>query len=249
MEKKVLLDEMIEKYRVLVSERYEFDSLEAKFILDESVTPELINKVKLYFLDYIYPSKDQREILNDAFDDLDKHIKNPGQLLKLLGDAPGIIFNFGWQFPKALKAGFQALKSFKAASRFEKELVAIAKKKKVKLPISDELFEEILADLPQDELRDFISEMEDLLSALTDSKLLKKTTAILTELIKKMNEQKDFFSDEEINALKIGIDILDNGYNLFDNMSEAEKREMIELIIKAENDFLEDLDEKYHQNR
>ena len=91
--------------------------------------------------------------------------------------------------------------------------------------------------------------MEDLLSALTDSKLLKKTTAILTELIKKMNEQKDFFSDEEINALKIGIDILDNGYNLFDNMSEAEKREMIELIIKAENDSLEDLDEKYHQNR
>ena len=248
MKKKVLLDEMIEKYRLLVSQRYEFDSLEAKFILDESVTPELIDKVKAYFLDYIYPPKDQREILKDAFDDLDKHIKNPGQLLKLLGDAPGIIFNFGWQFPKALKAGVRALKSFKAASRFENELVAIAKKKKVKLPISDELFEEILADLPQDELRDFIDEMEDLLSALTDSKLLRKTTAILTELVQKMNEQKDFFSKEEINALKIGIDILDNGYHLFDNMSEAEKREMIVLIIKAENDFLEELENKYHRN-
>ena len=69
MEKKILLDEMIEKYRVLVSERYEFDSLEAKFILDESVTPELTDKVKSYFLNYIYPSKDQREILNKAFDD------------------------------------------------------------------------------------------------------------------------------------------------------------------------------------
>ncbi|MBL6876120.1 MAG: hypothetical protein ISR01_04930, partial [Chitinophagales bacterium] len=70
----------------------------------------------------------------------------------------------------------------------------------------------------------------------------------LTELVEKMNEQKDFFSKEEINALEIGIDILNNGYHLFDNMSGAEKREMIVLIIKAENDFLEELEKKYHQN-
>lgn len=246
MKKKALLDEMIEKYRILVAERYDFSSLEDKFILDESVTPELTNKVKAYFLNYIYPSKEQREILNMAFEDLDKHIKNPAHLLKLLGDAPGIILKFGWQFPKALRAGFQTLKSFRAASKFEKDLVRLAEKNQVTLPISMEEFEEIIADLPQDELREFIDEMEDLLTSLTDSKLLKKTTEILNELIAKMEDQKDFYSKEEIDAMKIGVDILDNGYHLFDNMSSAEKREMIILIMKAENHFIDELNAKYH---
>lgn len=246
MDKKEVLDEMIEKYRELVSLRYDFDSLEEKFILDECVTRELTEKVKAYFLNYIYPSKEDREVLNKAFDDLDHHIKNPGHILKLLGDAPGIMLKFGWQFPKALKAGFQTLKSFKAASRFEKDLVHLAKKKKAKPPISDAKFEEIIADLPEGDLREFIDDMEDLLTSLTDSKLLKRTTEILKELKSKMKKESDFYSDEEIEALQIGIDILENGYLLFDNMSENEKSEMIQLIMQAENHFIDELHEKYH---
>jgi hypothetical protein len=246
MKKEDLLNELIENYRELVAERYEFKSLQSKFILDESVTQELTDKVKTYFLNYIYPSKDQREILNKAFQDLDKHMKNPSHLLKLVGDAPVIIFKFGWQFPKAIRAGMQTLKSFKAATKFEKDLLKIARKKGAKSPIGAKLFEEIIADLPQDELRDFIDEFEDLLTSLTDSNLLKKTTEILKELVSNMKDQDKFYSSEEVAAMRIGIDILENGYHLFDNMSAAEKEEMIELIMKAEHHFIQELDEKYH---
>jgi hypothetical protein len=247
MEKYKLRHELIDNYRKLVAERYDFNSLQAKFVLDESVTPELTEKVKAYFLNYIYPSNDQREILNRAFENLDKHIKNPVHLLRLLGDAPGIIIKFGWQFPKAIKAGMQTLKSFKSASKFEKDLVKIAKKRKASIPIAMQKFEEIIADLPQDELRNFIEEFEDLLTSLTDSKLLKRTTEILNELVAKMENQHEFYSKEEVSAMKIGIDILENGYQLFDNMSSAEKEEMIALIMKAENYFIDELEEKYHR--
>jgi hypothetical protein len=245
MKKHALQHELIDTYRKLVAERYDFRSLQAKFVLDESITPELTEKVKEYFLNYIYPSQDQREILNRAFEDLDRHFKNPSHLLKLLGDAPGIIFKFGWQFPKAIKAGLQTLKSFKSASKFEKDLIKIAKKKKVSIPINAQQFEAIIADLPQDELREFIGEFEALLSSLTDSKLLKRTTEILKELLAKMEEQIEFYSKEEVAAMHIGIDILENGYHLFDNMSSAEKEEMIDLIMKAENQFIDELEEKY----
>ena len=245
MKKQELLNELIENYRDLVQERYDFDSLESKFILDESVTPELTDKVRSYFLNYIYPSKDQREILNKAFDDLDKHIKNPSHILKLIGDAPGIILKFGWHFPKAIKAGMQVLKSFNSAAKFEKDLVKIAKKKKVQSPISAIEFEEIIADLSREELIDFIEQFEDLLTNLTDSKLLYKTCEILNQLVVKMKEDPKFYSEEEVEAMEIGIDILDNGYKLFDNMSSAEKREMIDLIIKAETHFIDELEEKY----
>lgn len=245
MKKEELLNELIENYRFLISERYDFKKLESQFILDESVTKELTDKVRNYFLEYVYPTPSQRELLNKAFNDLDKHIKNPSYLLKLVGDAPAIIMKFGWQFPKAIKAGFQILKSFNKATKLENDLVKIAKKLKVESPITQDDFELIIANLAEDELRAFITEFEDLLNSLTDSKLLRKTTDILNELVVKMEEDKKYYSKEETDAIRIGIDILENGYQLFDNMSNAEKREMITLIIKAENQFIIDLNEKY----
>lgn len=246
MKNKALLDELIMRYRDLVAIRYDFENLQENFVLDESVSRELVDRVKSYFLEYVYPTPDEREILNKAFNDLDRHIKNPSHLLKLIGDAPGVLLKFGWHFPKALKAGFQILKSFKAASSLEKDLLSISLKKKVKLPLSAKDFEEIIADLPQDELKEFIEDFEHLLSALTDTKLLKKTSEILHELINRMKVESSFYSEEEVEAMQIGLDILENGYLLFDKMSDAEKREMIDLIIKAETKFLEDLAEKYN---
>jgi len=246
MKKDTLFNEIIDNYRILVAKRYDFKTLESQFILDESVTEELTNKVKAYFLDYIYPSAQQREIIDTAFENLDKHIKNPSHLLKLIGDAPGIIIKFGWQFPKALKAGFQVLKSYKKASKFENELIEIADDLDIESPISFDDFELIVANLDKDDLKDFVADFEDLLSSLTDSKLLKKTTDILNELVIKMENQPKFYSKKETDAIKIGIEILENGYLLFDNMSNAEKREMITLIMNAENLFIEELDEKYH---
>ncbi len=245
MTKQDLLDELIENYRTLVAQRYDYQALQEKFILDESVTEELTLKVKSYFLNYIYPTKSQREILNNAFQDLDKHIKNPQHILSLIGDAPGIIFKFGWQFPKAIKAGFQVLKSFRTATKFEKDLVTIAERKKVESPIDLNTFESIIADLSKEELEEFIEEFEELLTSLTDSSLLKKTTEILQDLVLKMKEQTHIYSVKEVAAMGIGIDILEQGYHLFDNMSSAEKREMIELIMKAERHFIEELQEKY----
>ena len=246
MKNKALLDELIVRYRDLVALRYDFDNLQANFVLDESVNKDLVDRVKAYFLEYVYPTPAEREILNKAFNDLDRHIKNPSHLLKLIGDAPAVLLKFGWHFPKALKAGFQILKSFKAASNLEKDLLEISLKKEVKLPLSAKVFEEIIAALPQDELKEFIEDFENLLSALTDTKLLKKTSEILQELIYRMKEESSFYSEEEVEAMQIGLDILQNGYLLFAQMSDAEKREMIDLIIKAESKFLEDLAFKYN---
>lgn len=243
--KEALINELIDKYRDLVSDRYEFEKLESQFVLDESVTKELTDQVKAYFLDYIYPSPEQRRILNKAFDDLDRHIKNPSHLLKLIGDAPAIFLKFGWQFPKALKAGFQSLKSFRKASKFEGDLLRIAEDLKIKSPISYNDFELIMANLSEDELREFIDDFEGLFNSLTDIKLLEKTTKILKELVVKMETENKFFSKEEIAAIKIGIGILENGYHLFDNMSDAEKKEMVSLIMKAEHQFVIDLRKKY----
>lgn len=248
MTKNHLIDELILRYRDLVEARYQFDNLEEAFILDESITKELVDKVRAYFLNYVYPTPAQRKVLNQAFEDLDKHIKNPSHLLKLLGDAPGIVLKFGWQFPKAIKTGFHVLKSFKSASKFESELLQIAEEMQLVVPISSETFEEIISKLSKDELQEFINDFEFLLSSLMDSDLLKKTTDILKTLVLQMKKTPNFYSQEEIAAMNIGIDILENGYHLFDNMSNAEKREMIELIIKAESKFLEEIVSNYHSS-
>ena len=103
-----------------------------------------------------------------------------------------------------------------------------------------------MTNLSEDELREFIDDFEGLFNSLTDIKLLEKTTKILKELVVKMETENKFFSKEEIAAIKIGIGILENGYHLFDNMSDAEKKEMVSLIMKAEHQFVIDLRKKYN---
>ncbi|MCB0538292.1 MAG: hypothetical protein KDE33_12285 [Bacteroidetes bacterium] len=240
MDKK-LLDNIIDNYRQMVNNRYEYDYLKNNYELDSSITKELTDEVKLYFLNYVYPDADQRDMLNKAFSDLDKHIKNPLHILKLVGDASGLILKFGFQFPKALKAGLQTLNSFKTARELETELSKNAEKLKLKYPIEIKDVEHLISKIEPKKLENFIDSFDDLLSSLTDTKLLKKTIEIMDALTAKMKLQKDFFSPDEIKAIDLGKNILEAGYSIFKNLDENQKKIMIELILTNERNFISNL--------
>lgn len=225
----------------MVNDRYEYKYLKKNYQLDESITKELTDEVRLYFLNYVYPDASQREMLNKAFTDLDKHIKNPLHILKLVGDASGLILKFGFQFPKALKAGLQTLNSFKTARELETELSKNAENLKLKYPISQEDVKLLISKIQQKKLEKFIDSFQDLLNSLTDTKLLKKTIEIMDLLIEKMKLQKGFFSADEIKAIDLGKNILEAGYSIFKNLSEKQKKLMIELILNNERNFIKSL--------
>lgn len=232
---------LIEAHRQLIAERYVFDNLSKIHDLPPEVTIEKVKAVRAYFLGYIYPEYDKRQKINAAFDNLDKHFKNPSHLLNLIGNGAAMAFKFGFQFPQALKAGLNSLESFKAAQDFEKALLKAAVDENLSAPFSTKKYETLFAKLPKKQLESFIDSFDDLLQSLTNTKLLKKTVAIIKDLIINMKSKPEIYDKQDIDGITIGVAILENGYHLFKDMSEREKNIMTQIIIDTEKYYLEEI--------
>lgn len=240
-----LSDNLIEIYRQLVGERYQYEAFQTITELDESITRERVEQVRAYFLNFIYPDASSRNKINMAFDNLDKHFKNPTHLLHLIGSGAAMALKFGFQFPQALKAGLTSLESFKSAQAFEKALLYAAIEQNLKPPISLKEFEKLISTLPKEQLKEFIQSFDQLLESLTNTALLKKTVAIINDLIEKMKNHPDIYDKKDLDGITMGVKILDAGYHLFSEMTEKEKKIMTSLIIEVESYHLERIFKEY----
>ncbi len=107
---------VIEAYRELIFHRYQYDYLNENYDIPDSSGVERIDLFRNFVLEYIYPPIDKRQDLDKAFDSLDRHIKNPKNLLSILVDSSRILFKFGRHLPKILNAAIKELRSFRKAN-------------------------------------------------------------------------------------------------------------------------------------
>jgi hypothetical protein len=245
MAKKDISDALIETLRLTVEKRYQYDNLKKTIKLDEIVTEEKVDEIRTFFLKYVYPEAEARHVLNAAFDNLDKHFKNPIHLLDLLGSGAAVALKFGFQFPKAIRAALKTLDSFKKAMAFEQTLCNEAIQQNIKVPVSPTEFERLLSTLPVEQVTDFIESSDELLASLTDTKLLKKSIEILEDLVIKLKSKPKIYDHFDIDGMVTGLEILKGGYNLFSTMSEKEKETMIKLIIEVEHQNMQRIYEQY----
>jgi len=237
--RKEISNSLIEVLRQLVDKRYQYKNLKANFNLDPYVTEIKVDEVRTFFLTHVYPPSNDRETLNAAFENLDKHLKNPIHLLDLLGSGAALVFKFGLQFPKAIKASLKSLDAFRKAIAFETALCDEAIERKLTMPISEQDFERLICKLPREQVVDFVNSSDELLISLTDTKLLAKSVDILEELIEKMKGKSNIYDQLDIEGITLGLEILRGGYALFKDMSDKEKKIMIDLILKVERKNLE----------
>jgi hypothetical protein len=245
MNKQNISDHIIETLRKTVLERYQFNNLQNIGKPSFFITKEVVEELRIFFLQYIYPDADARIILNRAFENLEKHFKNPRHILDLMGSGISMAFKFGIQFPKALKAGLNTLDSFKQAMKFEDILCEAALAQNIQLPVTTDDFEKLVSLLPPSQVQDFIKNSEKLFITLTDIPLLEKSIQIITELIHKMEAKSDIYDYNDIQGIKTGLKILEGGHHLFYNMSNNEKRMIIEIIMDVEYTNLKRIYDKY----
>ncbi len=229
---------VIEAYRTLISERYQYDYLSAKYDIPKSFGPDRVELFRNFFLDYIYPPLEKRKELDQAFDSLDRHIKNPKSLLSILVDSSRIIFKFGRHLPKILNAAIKALRSFRKANRFEGRIAKKAKNRSVQLPISEDDLKSLIAALPKSDVMGFINESKSLFEIIQDKKLVVKIIELLTQLIRNMKKNK-VYTDAEINAFQIGLDIISGSYELFNSLSLSEAKSLFEIGVNIEQSEIE----------
>ena len=244
MKKSKVLDEIIIGYRGVVNNRYQYQKLKQQYDLPKTITEVDIENIKNYFLTYIYPDLERRKGLNEAFESLDHFIKNPRILLNLLKDSLTLLFTHGRYLPKILYAGLKAIKSFRAATKFENSLVSSALENKIKPSYTEDKIQELIQQLPFDEIEEFIASTESLFLIVHDTVLVNKVKEIMVFLISRMKKKTNLFSKTDIQAVTIGMEMIEEGEALLNSLTDEDRAIVIQYITKIERDYLENLFEK-----
>lgn len=226
--------DIINKFRDMVRKRYEYDAFSTRFQLPENIDRPVIEEIKHYFLESIYPEASRRKELEAAFAGLGSYVRSPRKIWGLLGNMTRALFNFGAQFPTALRAGMNGLDAFMGAKNFEAEMVAEAHKRNITGEISDDTFEQLMASLPKKDIEDFIEDVRKLFKVMTNTRLIEKTIHILDNVVETMQYKRNIYPKEEIDGILLGRDILVKGLELFSKYDEETKELMVEYIFRNE---------------
>ncbi|MCO5232445.1 MAG: hypothetical protein LC105_08580 [Chitinophagales bacterium] len=236
MSQEILTNEqhVVEKFREMVAKRYIYDDLKVRFELPATITPEVIDDVKEYFLGTIYPEYYERKRLEQAFGNLATYIRQPKKVMGLFGNMTGALFKFGRHFFQALKAGFASLDSFIGAKKFEQGMAEIANRNGISPPMSDEEYEDCYYQMDKTEIIKFIGDVKSLFGAMVNTPLLLKTIHILDDVTNTMQKHPNIYPIEDVEGIKLGRSLLNKGYNLFSKYDEATKQQMVETIYNNE---------------
>lgn len=241
MSKESILKEIIIGYRKVIDQRYQYENLLQHYDIPESVTEHTVNKLKDFFLSYIYPRYDKRQEINRAFDSLNSYLKQPGKLLVILLDSLVLSFKYGRHMPKILKTGLRALNSYKSANRFENQLVEQAERSQIEAPFSTAKIKTLIGSLPRHEIERYIDNSLPLFETLHDRVLIRKIIEILQYLIRTMKKNPRRYGKEEINGLQFGLEILEEGDRIFNQLDKCDQGRLLPLIVKVERNALDEI--------
>jgi hypothetical protein len=134
-----------------------------------------------------------------------------------------------------------SLQAYTSAIGFEEAMLSAAIEKGFKEPLSDEQFFECLRAIPTQSLDTFINEASALFIVISDAVLLTKTMNIMKDVIERMKRKRDLYSTDQIEAIQIGLDLMEKGYELLEPYAEDTKRDIIAFITENEKNFLAEI--------
>ena len=172
--------------------------------------------------------------MNEAFESLDSYIKRPEKLLRMLLDSIKLFFRHGRHLPKILNTGLKAIKSFRVANNFEA-------KNNIEPPFDASKIYTLLKYLSREEIEEFTENSKSLVFIFRDRELIKQVKEIIGYLITRMKAKKNLYSTNEIRGLEIGLEVLDEGFALFEQFSHNDQEQLIQLIIKIEHSILDEI--------
>ena len=233
-----ILQDIIEGYRASIRERYQYQKLKRHYKIPETIPKETVVGFRDFFLDYVYPDFEKRMELDKAFQSLDDFIRRPQKLIQVVLDTSKLIFTHGRHLPKIVTAGLKALKSFRAATKFESIFIEKAIDNNIKPPYDLAKMDKLISLLSKDEVEEFIQTTQSLFETLHNKALMNKIIEIIEYLIAVMKKHKKAYSKSQIKGLEFGLDVLKEGNQLFNTLTEKDQKLLIVLVTKIERDRL-----------
>jgi len=241
----VLATHLIEVYRELIHIRYQYDTLKKSGSLTDKVDKKIVDSIRSFFLNDVYPDVKKRKQIEEAFDTLGSYVKQPAKALGLFSSVTSALFMFGRHLPAAVNAGVVTLQSFVDARHLEEKIIYAAKENFKDKHISLDEMKQCIVQIPKEDLEKFINDVKEMFLLLSNTELLEKTIRIMDMVIDKMKSRPNLYPKHEVDGIVLGKNILVNGLNLFKNYPDALKKEIAETIYNAEMSFIDELYSAY----
>jgi hypothetical protein len=81
---KEILNGVIIGFRNLVYDRYQYENINSKYEIPDSFDDERMSLYRDFFLEQVYPHPEKRELLNEAFKNLDDYLTHPDKMLRIV---------------------------------------------------------------------------------------------------------------------------------------------------------------------
>ena len=241
---KELMNSLVDSYREIIEERYQYETLKNNFEMPDDVTQEVVDSIRNYFLGYIYPNATDRVRLSAGFDSLKAYASDPGKMFKIAGSLSGAIFKFGFYLPQAIRAALRSWDAYKNAKMLEIELLRSARKMQLSPPISRDQIFDCLREISKPILLKFSEEVLFLFKSFANQTLLNKTVDILDEIIKLMKNNPKTYPEKDVNAILMGRSIIQEGSALLGQYDPELREKIIKTVYAIEMGCLDQVYEK-----
>jgi len=239
--RKKLRAHLIDMFRASIEDRYQYEEMKQRFDLNEVFDEKLANDVREFFLNNIYPPLSKRQKIEDSMNNIGKYLKDPSKLKLLVGNMTRAIFTFGRHLPAAIQAAYNSFETFNSAMQLEQQLLKQSAINNFEIPLSKSEFDICIKGIPQQQIEKFMIKVMLLFEAITNKKLIEKTTYMLDQLATKMETLPNDFPKQDIEALYFGKSILMQGAAIFNDYDDKINEELLATIKKNEEWYLQQI--------
>lgn len=229
---------VIAAYRDHLSRRYTPQNVH-RFEILADFPSQRIDEVRDFFLARMYPEADRRLKLDLAFDKLGSVLKSPRKMMPLAGTAISSVFKLGTLIPAALRAGLATFEGYIEIQRLESIMIKEAESRGIEDLSDEKAFAGIIAKIPDRDVQRFRRELTRLFKSLANIPLLETTLEIMGNSIRIISARPDVYTQEELEGIQIGYELLAGGLELFRSLSPEETQLVLVGVDRIEMDWIE----------
>lgn len=245
---RILHNRVITFFREELDRRYDLEHLQeipsiAQEGLLEGLTQEMIDRVKTFFREVLYPEGEERHKRDKSIEQVVALLNNKARLMSLLPSLPGMVFRYGAALVSAAQAGSEVLSAYRFSSKIEDKAIEnmeeICEEKGVQIddsaPLPSDLFRLAFSRIP----RNWPEEMMSHLIELTKLGMHRGTVDATKDVLSRL--RKTLHSEEERQAIDHALWVLERLEEEVRHHSRAMLERLLRISELSENQYLDDL--------
>lgn len=225
-------------YRNELRARYELGNVR-QFSQFAPVSDDQIVALRDFFMEQIYPVPEEREKLDLAFDRLNVMLRSPKRMQPLMGAALTSLWRMGHRLPSAISAGKATIDAYVKTRLLEGEMMAEA----VRVGLKEKDFGKrdrmvlLIKAVPEKQVYQLIQDILSLFHALSNVEMLKVAVAFMQQCLDVIEKRGDIYTDEDKEGIVLGLNLLQQGLQLFSEVEKAHFPQIFDGIHQVELDW------------